>query len=148
MNCTANELTGFNMRATLALNGLIQAEKTLNVNTKKQHLDGAFGMFRMCFQKEQRHQNTLVSVGPRAKKFNVVSNDHVRTPKYNFSVFDWKFRFWTNLFKKNQNFRFKLIFVTYTNSNMQNSMVVFTFLFQTGNSLFEQIWSKQSNVSL
>ena len=69
-----------------------------------------------------------MSVGPRAEKFNVVSNDHGRTHKCNLSVVDQKCPFWTNLIKKTnkQNCRFKLKFGTYTNLNMQNSMVVFT----------------------
>ena len=40
---------------------------------------------------------------------------------------------------KNQNYQFKLKFGTHTNSNMQSSMVIFTFsLFDIG-----QIWSKK-----
>ena len=31
---------------------------------------------------------------------------------------------------------------------MQNSMVIFTFLFPTGIRLFEQIWSKKSKLSV
>ena len=42
-------------------------------------------------------------VGPRAEKFNIVSNDHGRTHKYNFSVFNRKSPFWANLLKTNQN---------------------------------------------
>ena len=110
-----------------------------------------------------------MSVGPRAEKFNLVSNDDGRMHKCNFSVFDWKFPFWANLVRKirivglaeiwylhwfeyaefnggihfscfrweapflgkfgskNHNCQFKLKFATETNSNMQNSMVVFTF---------------------
>ena len=37
---------------------------------------------------------------------------------------------------------------TETNSNMQNSMMLFTFLFLSGNTLFGQIWSKKSKYSL
>ena len=43
-------------------------------------------------------------------------------------VLDWKYiPFLGKLGPKNQNCQFKLKFGTYTNSNMQNSMVVFTF---------------------
>ena len=38
---------------------------------------------------------------------------------------DWKYPLWANL--KNQNCQFKLQFGVLTNSNMLNSMVVFTF---------------------
>ena len=83
-----------------------------------------------------------MSVGPLVEKFNMVSNDHGRMHKCDFSVFDRKFPFWANLVKKIQNCQFKLKFDTQPNSNMQNSVVVFTFLFQAGNILFGQIWSK------
>ena len=43
----------------------------------------------------------------------------------NFSFSTGNSFFLTNLVKKNQNCQFKLNFSTYTNSNMQNSMVVF-----------------------
>ena len=46
-----------------------------------------------------------------------------------FSVLDRKPPFWANLVKKNHNCQFKLKFGTYTNLNMQNSVVVFTFSF-------------------
>ena len=44
-----------------------------------------------------------MSASPRAEKFNIVSNDHGRTHKYNFSVFNRKSPFWANLLKTNQN---------------------------------------------
>ena len=44
--------------------------------------------------------NTVVSVGPRAEKFNIVSNDHGRTQNCDFSVFAWKYPFWANLVQK------------------------------------------------
>ena len=59
-----------------------------------------------------------MSVGPRAEKFNIVSNDHGRT----HGLFLRKFGQ-----EKNQNCQFKLKFGTLTNLNMQNSVVVFTF---------------------
>ena len=98
--------------------------------------------------------------------------------------------FW-EIWCKNQNYQFKLKFGTSTNSNMQNSMVMFTFsvfdrayafsanlvqkfkivisrwnsrlkliqicriqwwcslfLFLSGNTLFGQIWSKKSKLSV
>ena len=69
----------------------------------------------------------VVSVGPRAEKFNIVCNDHGRTHKCYFSVFDQKFPFRANLVKGNPNFQFKLKSVTKNNSNMPNPMVMFTF---------------------
>ena len=68
----------------------------------------------------------VVPVAPRAEKFNIVSNDHGCTLKCNFSVFVRKYPFWAN-WSKNQNCQIKLKFGTQTNSNMENSMVVFTF---------------------
>ena len=72
-------------------------------------------------------KNTVVPVSPCAEKFNIVGNGHGRTHKCDFSVFDRKFPFWENLVKENHNCQFKLKFGTYSNSNMQNSMVIFTF---------------------
>ena len=79
-----------------------------------------------------------MSVGPHAEKFNIVSNDHGRTHKCSFSVFDRKFPFWANLIKKNQNCQFDLKFGTKTNLNMQNSMVMFTFFVFDWNTPFGQ----------
>ena len=45
-------------------------------------------------------EEAVLSVGPRADKFSLVSSDHGRTPKCDFSVFDRKYRFWANLFKR------------------------------------------------
>ena len=47
---------------------------------------------------------------------------------------------------KNQNCQFKLDFGVETNSNMQNSMVMFAYSFSNGNALFKQIWSKKSKL--
>ena len=33
---------------------------------------------------------------------NIVTNDHGRTQKHNFSVLDRKYRFWANLVQKNK----------------------------------------------
>ena len=68
-----------------------------------------------------------MSVGPRSEKFNIVSNDHGRTRKCNFSVFDWKYHFLGKFDPKTQNCQFKLEFGSKTNSNMQNSTAIFTF---------------------
>ena len=59
-----------------------------------------------------------MSVDPLAEKFNIVSNDYGRMHKCDFSVFE----------KKNiRTVSVKLKFGTKTNSNMQNSVVLFTF---------------------
>ena len=66
--------------------------------------------------------------------------------------------------KKNQNCQFKPKLCTKSNSNMQNAIVIFIFffffrfffcffcffvcLFETGNILFRQIWSKKSKLSV
>ena len=49
---------------------------------------------------------------------------------------------------KNQNCQFKLNIDTSTNSNMENSTAVFTFLFSMRNALFGLIWSKMSKLSV
>ena len=98
----------------------------------------------------RRDIKILLSVGPHTEKFYIVMNDHGRTHKCDFSVFDQKyfkiaslswnsnsniqnsvvmftfsvFFFLAKLGPKNQNYQFKLKFGTWTNSNMQNSMVV------------------------
>ena len=69
-----------------------------------------------------------MSVGLRVQKFNTVSNDHGRTQKCDFSVLDWKYSLGTLGAK---------------NSNMQNSLAVFTFPLLDQKYLFEQIWSKK-----
>ena len=51
------------------------------------------------------------------------------------------------LFKKNINCQFKLTFGTKTNSNMQNSKVVFTFSVLDRKYPFWAIWSKKSKLS-
>ena len=44
----------------------------------------------------------------RVEIINIVSNNHGRTQKSDFSVLDWKFSFWAYLVQKNQIFHFKL----------------------------------------
>ena len=65
------------------------------------------------------------------------------------------FRFWLELpfldklGPKNQNCQFKLIFGTYTNSNMQNSMTLFIFsVLDRKHSLWANLVQKIKNVSL
>ena len=108
-----------------------------------------------------------------------------------FSDLDEKHHFWGNLDKKSQNCQFQLKFSTKPSSNMQNSMIVLTFLvlegkyhflanlvqkikivisslnlaprpiwirkiwwwclafeFSMANTIFRQIWSKTSELSL
>ena len=45
------------------------------------------------------------------------------------SYIDWKYPFWVNSVQKNQNCWFKLRSGTKANSNMQNSIVIFIFLY-------------------
>ena len=66
-----------------------------------------------------------MSIGARVEKFNIVSNDHERTHKCNFSIFDRKFPILANLVKKNHNCQLKLKLGTQTNSIMQSSMFTF-----------------------
>ena len=68
----------------------------------------------------------VMSVGLRAENFNVC-NDLGRTKNCNFTVLDQKYHFLGKLDPTNQNCHFQLKFVTLTTSNMQNSMMVFTF---------------------
>ena len=68
-----------------------------------------------------------MSVGPRAENFNIVSNDHGPTHKYDFSIFGRKYPYGPNLVKKKkQKQKTKLSrnlkFGTQNNSNLQNSV--------------------------
>ena len=63
-----------------------------------------------------------MSTGPFMEKFIIVSSDHGRTHKCNFSVFNRKFPVWANLVKKYQNCQFKL---KCGNLNTQNGDVHF-----------------------
>ena len=74
--------------------------------------------------------NTVVSVDPLAKKFNIGRNNHGRTKRCEFSDLDLKHPFCSNLDQK-------IKIVSLSNLHMQNSMVMFTF------SVFDQkypIW--------
>ena len=90
-----------------------------------------------------------MSVGPRAEKFNIVSNNHGRTHKCDFSIFDRRFLLWANLVKKKQNCQFKLKLGTETISNIQNSVVVFTlFVLDWKCPFWTNLFQKIKNVSL
>ena len=66
-------------------------------------------------------------VGPLAEKFNKVRCDHGHTHKCDFPVFDRKYPLWANSVKKNQNRQPNGYLDFQINSNMQNSMMLFTF---------------------
>ena len=59
--------------------------------------------------------------------------------KCDFSVLHWKYPFFSNLVKKNQNCQCKLVFGAQTNLNMQNLVVMYTVSFIEQKQLF---WSK------
>ena len=63
---------------------------------------------------------------------------------YIFCVFNWKYLFWADLVKK----IIKLKFVTGTNSNMQNSLLMFTFSVFDQKYFVGQIWSKRLKLSV
>ena len=73
--------------------------------------------------------NTVVSVGPRAKKFNICKKRQWAHAK--MRIFSFRHTFWANLVHKIK-IVVKLKFGTQTNSHMQDSMVMFTF------SVFDQ----------
>ena len=58
--------------------------------------------------------------------FSVVSNNHARTRKCDFSASDQKYRF-GQIWPKISKLAIKVKFGTYANSNMHNSMEVFNF---------------------
>ena len=62
-----------------------------------------------------------MSVDPRAKKFDIVSNDNGHARKYDFFPSRPKIPFLGKFSPKYQNFQFELKFGTKTNSIMQNS---------------------------
>ena len=75
-------------------------------------------------------------VGARAKKFNIVSNDHGHKHKFVF-YFKLEISFLSKFGPKNENCYFKSKFGTQTNLNMQNSMEVLTFSIFDRKDLFE-----------
>ena len=62
--------------------------------------------------RRRRDFRILLYMSGPVRKVNIVSNDHGRTHKCDFFVFDRKYPFWANLDKKNQNCQFKLKCVT------------------------------------
>ena len=68
---------------------------------------------------------------------------------FTFFLFWLKIPFFDKLGPKDQNCQFKLKFGTKNNLHMQNSVMVFTFsVFETGNVIFGETWSKIKIVSL
>ena len=80
-----------------------------------------------------------MSVGPRAEKFNIVSNDYGRTYKSDFSVSDREHCFWTNFVQN--------IIIASLSWNSVPRLIRLCriqwccsiFLFSTGNTFFGQI---------
>ena len=64
-----------------------------------------------------------------------------------FSGFDLEIPFLGKFGPKSQNYQFQLKFGTYTNSNMQNSIVMFTFPAFDQKYCFWEIWSKKLKLS-
>ena len=75
----------------------------------------------LCHEKDNRHKNDIMSAGPRAEKFDIVSSDHGRTQRSNFLSCSGKFC------AKKHNCQFILKFHIFTNSNMENLIVMFIF---------------------
>ena len=65
-----------------------------------------------------------MSVGHRAEKFNIVSNNHGHTVIFLFETGNTLFE---QVWSKNKNCHLKVRFGSNSNSNMQNSMVIFIF---------------------
>ena len=95
-----------------------------------------------------RRSRNIVSVNPRAERFNIVSTNHRRVHKCDFSIFDGKHPFWAIWSKK-------LILIrriqwqstnSNTNSNTQNSMAVSTFSVFDGKHHFRQSWTKKIKI--
>ena len=93
-----------------------------------------------------RRSRNIVSVNPRAERFNIVSTNHRRVHKCDFSIFDRRHPFWAIWSKK-------LILIrriqwqstnSSTNSNTQNSMAVSTFSVFDGKHHFRQSWTKKN----
>ena len=63
---------------------------------------GSFSSLIVSAARRKRDIEITLSVGPRAEKFDIVSNDLGRTHKCDFSVFDWKYSFWANLVQKSK----------------------------------------------
>ena len=52
--------------------------------------------------RRRRNKNTFVSVGYRAEKFNLVSNEHGRMQNCEFSVLDQQYPLWAILVQKSK----------------------------------------------
>ena len=76
------------------------------------YLPASMQLFSLRLEGEETLKYRCVCRPPHVEKFNIVSNDHGRTHKNVFSVFDRKFTFWANSVKKNLNCQFKLKFGT------------------------------------
>ena len=101
--------------------------------------------FCFCDYKEKRRWNAVLSVDPGVEKLKMISNDLGRTQKSEFSVLDRKYLFgkiwskksklsvyakiWYLLIWSQLSKFFKVKFCTMSNSNIQNSVAMFTFFF-------------------
>ena len=81
-----------------------------------------------------------MSVGPRAEKFNTVSNDHGSMHRPDFSVFDGKFPFWVKLVKKSKLSVSAEIWYLEFDGDVH--------FFLTGITPFGQTWSKRPKLSV
>ena len=81
-------------------------------------------MFVIVSATRRRRDITVVSVGPRAEKFNIVSSNTHTSAIFPFPTRNTLFG---QIWSKNQFCQFKLKYGTYTKSNMRNSMEMFTF---------------------
>ena len=80
------------------------------------------------------------------RNFNIVTNDHGRTHKCDFSVFDWKYSFRANSVQKKSNCQFKLNLVSRLIRTCRIQLRCSRFLLWTGNIFFAQIWSNKSKL--
>ena len=83
--------------------------------------------------------------GSCTEKFSIVSNDHGRMHKCDFSIFEWKHPFWANLVKKKvktASVSWNLVLRLIRICRIQWCCSLFPFL--TWNTLFGQSWSKKS----
>ena len=101
-------------------------------------------LIRACRIQCDVHSFCFWSEIPFSGKFgpkNQIGNVH-------FFCFLFEIPFLGKFVPKLQNSHLKLKFGTSSNSSMQNSMLMFIFLFLIGNPLFWQIWSKKSKLSV
>ena len=84
----------------------------------------------------------------RAEKFNIISNNHGRTRKCNFSVSDCKYRFWANLVQniKKVSLSWNMVPRLIRICRVHWLCSLFPFLTKNiQNTLFGQIWPKIQN---